>query len=92
MNLCISPTSMILLQGGHIALKLSSIGTGAMFSPPPNKNKKQKTFYEIESDNAVVLITGLGSSKKKRTLMSTKVIRFSEKVKEFFKTTKVKIL
>ena len=57
-----------------------------MFSPPPNKNKKQKTFYEIESDNAVV--TGLGSSKQKRTLMSTKVIRFSEKVKEFLKTYK----
>ena len=63
-----------------------------MFSPPPNKNKKQKTFYEIESDNAVVLITGLGPTPQTRTLMSTKVIRFSEKVKEFFKTTKVKIL
>jgi hypothetical protein len=33
-NLYISPTIIILEQGGQKILKLSSIGTGAMFSPP----------------------------------------------------------
>jgi len=30
----ISPTTIMLEQGGQTALKLSSMGTGAMFSPP----------------------------------------------------------
>lgn len=34
MNLLFSPTSIILLHAGHYSLKLSSIGTGATFSPP----------------------------------------------------------
>ena len=34
MNLCYSPTIIILEQAGQWILKPSSIGTGAMFSPP----------------------------------------------------------
>ena len=34
MKRCCSPTTMMFEQGGHSCLKLSSMGTGATFSPP----------------------------------------------------------